>query len=147
MAIDRRDFGQAIERIQDALLITEGKESVSALFLRLRLLRGHLPFTQRENAEQHPANALEAAYVNFAYAVAHNTGHEAAKDILEEGLELLPSSVYLRHALARLYLYRRRADLADPFYDGLARMEIHDSVLANEVNAYRKLGRGFRRKS
>lgn len=139
MIIDRGDFGRAIERIQDALLITAGRESVSASFLRLRLLRGHLPLTQRENGEQHPANALEAAYVNLAYAVAHNTGHEAAKNILEEGL--------FRHAFARLHLYRRRADLADPFYDELARMEIGDSVLANEVKAYRKVGRGFRRKS
>ena len=77
-------------------------------------------FARREEWEQHPANALEAAYVNLGYAVARERGQEASKCILEEGLELVPSSIYLRHALARLYLSQHRADLADRLYGELA---------------------------
>ena len=146
MAIDSNAFAEAIESIEDALLVTLGQESIEASFLRLRMLASNLMLARREEWEQHPANVLEAAYVNLGYAVAHERGHEAAKDVLEEGLELVPSSVYLRLALARLYLSQHRADLADRLYGELAGMAMADGILANEVKMYRRLGTRRRRK-
>jgi Tfp pilus assembly protein PilF len=140
LALDKAAYAEAIESIEDALLITLGRESIEAAFLRLRVLGGNLMFTRREQWEQNPANALEAAYVNLGYAVARERGHQASKEVLEEGLELVPSSVYLRHALARLHLSQRRADLANPIYDELAEVTMPDGVLANEVQMYRRLG-------
>lgn len=61
IAIDSQDYAQAIEKIEDALLITHGRENMRASYLRLRLLPGHRLFTQREKWEQHPANILKAA--------------------------------------------------------------------------------------
>jgi mannose/cellobiose epimerase-like protein (N-acyl-D-glucosamine 2-epimerase family) len=110
-----------------------------ASYLRLRLLPGHRFFTKREKWEQHPANVLEAAYVNLAYASAHKCGYDAAREALEESLELMPSSVHLRHALARLHLWKRRADLANPLYQELAEMPIiNDISIANEVKNFLK---------
>jgi tetratricopeptide (TPR) repeat protein len=137
IAIDSQDYAQAIETIEDVLLITHGRESMRASYLRLRLLPGHRFFTNREKWEQHPANVLEAAYVNLAYAIAHQSGYDAAREVLEESLELLPSSVHLRHALARLHLWKRRADLANPLYQELSEMIIiNDIGIANEVKNY-----------
>jgi tetratricopeptide (TPR) repeat protein len=140
VAIDNGAFADAIQTIEDALLLTVGRESIDASFLRLRLLGGHLMFAQREKWEQHPANVLEAAYVNLGYALAREGDHDAARDVLEEGLELVPSSSHLRHALARLHLSQRRAQLADPLYAQLSDMLLSDSALAGEVRAYRRVG-------
>jgi Tfp pilus assembly protein PilF len=84
-------------------------------------------------------NVLEAAYVNLAYASAHQSGYDVAKEVLEESLELMPSSVHLRHALARLHLWKRRAVLANPLYQKLAEMPmINDIGIANEVKNFLK---------
>lgn len=140
IAIDSQNYTQAIEQIEDVLLITHGRESMRASFLRLRLLSGHQLFTKREKWEQHPANVLEAAYVNLAYASAHQNGYDAAREVLEESLELLPSSVHLRHALARLHLWKRRADLANPLYQELSEvLFINDIGIVSEVKSYLKL--------
>jgi Tfp pilus assembly protein PilF len=149
IAIDNQEYAQAIEQIEDALLITHGQESMRASYLRLRLLPGHQFFTQREAWEQHPANVLEAAYVNLAYATAHQTGYDAAREVLEESLELMPSSVHLRHALARLHMWKRRADLANPLYEELAKIPISNNIgLVNEVKSYLRLRpRGNRRRN
>jgi mannose/cellobiose epimerase-like protein (N-acyl-D-glucosamine 2-epimerase family) len=139
IAIDSQDYAQAIEKIEDVLLITHGRESMRASYLRFRLLPGHLPCTKREKWEQHPANVLEAAYVNLAYASAHQSGYDAAREVLDESLELMPSSVHLRHALARLHLWKRRADLANPLYQELSEMLIITDVgIVNEVKNYLK---------
>lgn len=139
IAIDSQDYVQAIEKIEDALLITHGRENMGASYLRLRLLPGHLIFSKREKWEQHPANVLEAAYVNLAYASAQQSGYDVAREVLEESLELMPASVHLRHALARLHLWRRRADLAGGLYQELAAMPITDIGLMNEIQSYLKL--------
>jgi Tfp pilus assembly protein PilF len=136
IAIDSQDYVQAIEKIEDALLITHGRENMRASYLRLRLLPGHLIFSKRENWEQHPANVLEAAYVNLAYASAQVSGYDVAREVLEESLELMPTSVHLRHALARLHLWRRRADLAGPLYRELDEMPITDMGLMHEIKSY-----------
>jgi mannose/cellobiose epimerase-like protein (N-acyl-D-glucosamine 2-epimerase family) len=107
-----------------------------ASYLRLRLLPGHLIFSKRENLEQHPANVLEAAYVNLAYASAQVSGYDVAREVLEESLELMLTSVHLRHALARLHLWRRRADLAGPLYRELDEMPITDIGLMHEIKSY-----------
>lgn len=148
IAIDNGEFARAVEWIEDALVITHGRETVSASFLRLRLLPAHLLHllvAKRERFEQHPANVIEAGYINLAYAVAHEVGYQAAKEILEEGLEVIPSSVHLRHALARLHLWQQRADLADPLYDDMANRPIPSKELAHEIEAYMKVPRGRRK--
>jgi len=141
IAIDASDFEAGIEHINDALLLTLGRESLSASYLRLRLLPGNLWMARQERWEQHPANVLEAAYVNLGYAVAQTKGYEAAQEVFQEGRELIPSSARLTHALARLHLWRRRADLADPFYKQLGETEISDHELRREVETYRHAGR------
>ena len=147
IAIDNRDYAQAIEKIEDALLITHGRESMNAAFLRLRLLPSHLQMlAKREKWEQHPANIFEAAYINIAYAIAQQSGYNAAREVLEESLELMPSSVYLRHALARLHLWKKQAGLADALYVEMAEMPIPDRGLMNEIKSYGKLRRLSRKK-
>jgi tetratricopeptide (TPR) repeat protein len=138
LAIDSDNFGLAIDHINDALLITLGRESLSASYLRLRLLPGLPAMVRRERWEQHPANVLEAAYVNLAYAVGRMEGYEGAERVLREALELLPSSVQLRHALGRVYLARHRAPLADPIYEQLAASNTEDQELRHEVRLYLK---------
>jgi Tfp pilus assembly protein PilF len=136
IAIDNQDYAQAIEKIEDTLLITHGPESIQASYLRLRLLPGHRLFTKRVEWEQHPANVLEAAYVNLAYAIAHQNGYDSARDVLEESLELMPFSVHLRHALARLHMWKWRDVLANPLYEELTEMPINDIGIASEVKNY-----------
>jgi tetratricopeptide (TPR) repeat protein len=140
-AIDARDLDAAVGLINNALLITLGRETLGASFLRLRLLPGNLLMTRREKWEQHPANVLEAAYVNLAYAVALKNGYAAAEEVLAEGRELLPTSVRLAHALARLHLWRQRAVQADPLYAELVSVETGDAELNREVALYRRAGR------
>lgn len=137
IAIDAGDFGTAIEQINDALLITLGRESVSAAFLRLRVLPGVAMMTRREKWEQDPSNVLEAAYVNLGYAVARTEGYEPALQVLEEGRELMPSSGHILHALARLHLWsRHHANLATPLYQELADLGIPDQDMLPEVRLF-----------
>jgi len=136
IAIDSQDYVQAIEKIEGCLINNAWTENMRASYLRLRLLPGHLIFSKRENWEQHPANVLEAAYVNLAYARAQLSGYDAARDVLEESLEIMPTSVHLRHALARLHLWRRRADLASTLYRELDEMPITDMGLVHEIKSY-----------
>jgi Tfp pilus assembly protein PilF len=83
----------------------------------------------------------------LAYASAHQSGYDAARDILEESLELMPSSVHLRHALARLYMWKRRADVANPLYEELDAMPtINDIGIQNEVKNYLTIHRRGRRR-
>jgi len=144
VAIDESDFPSAIDYLNDALLITLGRESLSAAFLRLRLLAGHLPMVRRQKWEQHPANVIEAAYVNLGYSTARVAGYEAAQEVLEEGRELMPSSVQIIHALSRLHLSRRRADRADPLYRELSQLPL-ENELRHEVEMYLNIGRRRRR--
>ena len=134
--IDQERYDSAVEKIEDALLLTLGREHAGASYLRLRLLSTHLTLARREQWEQHPANTLEAAYINMAYALTKAKRIDAAVDALQEGLEVLPSSVRLKHALARLYLYRKRADLANPMYAELLNSKLPDPALETEARAY-----------
>jgi tetratricopeptide (TPR) repeat protein len=147
MALDAEEFATAIEHLNDALLITLGRESLAASYLRLRLLPGMPMMTRREKWEQDPSNVLEAAYVNLGYAVARTEGYEAALGVFEEGRELMPSSARLLHPLARLHLWGRHANLAGPLYQELEQMGVHDNELLHEVRLYLSGGRIGRRKS
>lgn len=146
MALDAGEFATSIEQINDALLITLGRESLTASYLRLRLLPGLPMMTRREKWEQDPSNVLEAAYVNLAYAIARTEGYEAALGVFEEGRELMPSSARLLHALARLHLWGRHANLAGPLYQELEQMGVPDQEIVHEVRLYLRGGRIGRRK-
>jgi len=105
----------------------------------LRLPENHLGF--RERWEQHPANVIEAAYINLAYALLKSNSYQEALNILEEGLSVIPSSIGLKHALARLYLFNKRADLAKPVYGEISRKSPLDKSIELEIKV---LSRGFR---
>jgi Tfp pilus assembly protein PilF len=102
---------------------------------------------RREKWEQHPANVLEAAYVNLAFATAHIHGNDAAEEVLEEARELMPSSTRLTHALARLHLWNRQAPQADRLYKQLAETGVDDAEVAHEVELYLRGGKIGRQKS
>jgi tetratricopeptide (TPR) repeat protein len=132
-------YETAIERIEEALLLTFSRLEIEASYLRLKLPENHLGF--RERWEQHPANVLEASYVNLAYALLKSQGYSEALDVLREGLSLLPSSIRLKHALARLYLFAKRADLAKPIYEEISRTTLLDKGIELEIKV---LSRGLR---
>lgn len=132
--IDEKQYEAAIRKVEDALLLTSGREQIEASYLRLRLPESHLNF--RVNWEQHPANILEAAYINLAYATLKSKSYEEALGTLQEGMKLLPSSWRLKHALARLYLFRKRADWAYPIYSELSTKSPLDEGLTLELKVF-----------
>lgn len=132
--IDEGQHEAAIRKLEDALLLTLSREHIEASYLRLRLPENHLNF--RVNWEQHPANVLEAAYINMTYATLKSKTYDDALSTLQEGLKLLPSSWRLKHALARLYLFRKRADWAYPLYDELPIEPLPDEGLAPEIKTF-----------
>ena len=105
-------YQQAIERIEIALLLCLSPLEYEVGFLRLMLPKYQLGF--KVKWEQFPANVIEASYINLAYGLLKSRTYEEALQTLQEGCELFPSSVRLKHALARLYLFKKRADLANP---------------------------------
>lgn len=129
-------YEAAIARVEDALFLTFGREDISAGWLRSRVPSVDLDIARREEWEHHPANVLETGYVNLAYASLHHLGPERALEVLSEGLKLLPSSALIKHALARLYLYRHQVDLADQMYQELSMATLRDANLAREINHY-----------
>ena len=129
--MDEGNYADAIAHISDAIFLTLSAEDLSAAYLRLRLPTGYR--AEKSHWEQHPANVLEASYINLSFALLQSGTAQEAMDILQEGLDLMPSSARLKHALARLHLSQRRVDLAEPIYQDIANHPILDSVLANEV--------------
>ena len=135
--IDDGDFEKAIETICDAMFLTLSAEDVSAGNLRLRLL----PWTRTRKVhwEQHPANVMEASYVNLNYAMVQSGSKEEAIQALQEGIDLMPSSPWLKLALARTYLFLNRYDLAAPIYEDLCAYTITDRDFANEIRVVLRL--------
>ena len=131
--MDNGNYEDAIELIRDAMFLTLSAEDVSAAYLRLRLPPGCL--ARKVEWEQHPGNVLEASYINLSFAYLQIGRPQKANEVLEEGLALMPSSIRLKHALARLRLSHKRADLAEPIYRDIAQRPISDSALANEIRA------------
>ena len=130
-SLDDGNFEEAIGHIRDAIFLTLSAQDVSAGYLRLRLPTGH--HATQSHWEQHPANVLEASYINLSFALLQSGARQEASDVIEEGLALMPSSVRLKHAFARLQLSLKRVDLAEPIYRDIAQQPISDSALANEI--------------
>jgi len=137
--IDEGKYEPAIKRIEEALLLTFSRIEIVASYLRLILPENHLGF--KERWEQHPANLIEASYINLACALLKSKGYQGAFDVLQEGLSLIPSSIRLRHALARLYLFRKNAVLAKPIYEEISREPLPDKGIELEIKV---LSRGLR---
>ena len=131
--IDDGDYDEAIERIRDAMFLTLSAEDLSVGDLRLRV--PSWPRARRTDWEQHPANVLEASYINLSFALLQKESQEEAFQALEEGLALMPSSLWLKHALARMLLSIDRYDLAEPIYDDISRQPMPNRDLAREIRA------------
>jgi tetratricopeptide (TPR) repeat protein len=130
--IDGEDYDTAISRIEQALFLTLSSEDIEAAYLRLRLPENHLGF--KVKWEQHPANVIEASYINLAYAFLKSKGYQEAYDVLQEGLALMPSSTRLKHGLARLLVFTKRVNLAIPIYRELSEMPSQiDEGMAVEI--------------
>lgn len=117
--IDDGLFDKAIEKIENALMLTLNISQINASYLRLRLPENHLNF--KVKWEQYPANVLEASYINLVYATLKLNGIKDAEKILNEGTELIPSSLRLKHARARLWLFQKKAAPAVAIYSELAK--------------------------
>ena len=130
--IDDGNFDEAIEHIRDAMFLTLRAEDVSAGYLRLRLPTGYR--ARKGDWEQRPANVLEASYINLSFAFLRSSRLHEAIEVLHEGLSLMPSSVRLNHALARLQISRKRVDLAEPIYRYIAQQPNLDPAIAHEAN-------------
>lgn len=144
--IDKGEYEKAKQMLEDTLFLTYRREGIDASYLRLRLPENQFNF--RQKWEQRPANVLEAAYINLAYISLVTEGYKSAQDILNEGLSLIPSSPRLKHAMARIHLHQKKAELADPYYQELHDTpylkEVTDTLLVQEVETYVK--RFLRRK-
>lgn len=147
--IDGGEYEKAKQLIEDTLFLTYRRESIGASYLRFKLPETHLGyFGFRQKWEQRPANVLEVAYINLAYISLVTEGYKLAQDILNEGLSVIPSSLRLKHAMARLHLNQKKAKLADPYYqelyDSPYLQVLSDRFLEQEVESYAK--RFLRRK-
>lgn len=136
------DYPLAIKRINDVLILTHSRQEIEVGYLRTLLPRAHLPFI-RHVWENHPANILEVSYIQLAYATFkyNEDNFEKAIEIINEGLELLPSSIWLKHALARYSISRKRVDLAIPLYKELSKLKIPDEALNWEISQLLKSGK------
>ena len=129
--LDDGNYEEAIANIRDAIFLTLSAQDVSATYLRLRLPTGYR--ATKGHWEQNPANVLEASYINLSFALLQCGNTQEASDVLQEGLALMPSSVRLKHAVARMQLSLQRVDLAEPIYREIAQKPISDPDLANEI--------------
>ena len=124
-------YEKAIEKIEVALLLSLSPVQTDVTYLRLKLPENHLGFIV--NCEQHPANIIEAAYINLAYTILKFQGYEKALEILDEGIELFPNSIRLKHARARFFVYKKRVDLALPIYAEISQAPSLDRYMEFEV--------------
>jgi Tfp pilus assembly protein PilF len=132
LLLDRSQWPTARNKISDALLLIQEREQIHVGYLALRMLPG-VSIGRNSRFEQNPANTLEAAYVNLAYAWAMDGNNGEAKGVLEEGISLLPSSAYLHFALARLHIFSNRVNLAEPIYLDLSKLCITNRSITTEV--------------
>ena len=115
------------------MFLTLSAEGLSVGNLRLRLPAWSQ--ARKTDWEQHPANVLEASYINLSFALVQSGSKEEAIQVLEEGVALMPSSLWMKHALARMHLHLNRYDLAEPIYEDISLQPILDRDLANEIRA------------
>lgn len=129
------DYKEAIDKIETALLLSLSPIEFNASYLRLIIPEFRLGFNN--NFEQHPANVIEASYINLAYSFLKLNMVEEAENTLKEGLELFPSSIRMKHSLARHYLYMKKAQLAYPIYQEFAQMSsLPDDGITYEVRHF-----------
>jgi tetratricopeptide (TPR) repeat protein len=144
--IDDENYEKAIEKIETVLLLSVSPIETKAAYLRFRLPEYHLGF--KVKCEQHPVNVIEAAYLNLAYAVLKSKGYDQALDVLEEGSELFPSSIRIKHGRARLYIHKKRVDLAAPIYKEISQSSLTEKYIEFEINHFRRfIVGGARRRS
>jgi len=137
--IDEELYDEAIRKIEDALLITYGRQETDVSYLRLRLAEYTSKMGYVNKSEQRPANVLETAYINLAYIYFKSGKSQMAIDLLEkEALGLMPSAVNIKRALARMYLSRNRADLAKPIYEFLYTAKGVDEMTHSECCRFLK---------
>lgn len=134
--IDDGDYPTVVKRLEDALALITTLRETHAAYLRYRLPENHLNF--KVNWELHPpANRIEAAYINLAYATLKISGSEKAESVLNEAQSLIPSSLRLKHAFARLYLHRKDAQPAIPIYKELDELpRLPDPGMASEITVF-----------
>lgn len=138
--IIEKKYDPAIEKLQNVMLITHSREEISAGYLRTVLPEGNLLY-MRSTWEHRPADILEVSYILLAYATYKKEQDlEKGIHILNEGKELLPSSVWIDHALARFYLSSYKANLADEIYRKLDKSGVKDKRLQFEIDKYLKIG-------
>jgi tetratricopeptide (TPR) repeat protein len=142
--IDEGNYDKAIEKIESVLLLSISPAQSKAAYLRLRLPENHLAF--RVKCEQHPVNVIEAAYINLTYAMLKSKGYDQALDVLEEGFELFPSSIPIKHARARLYIHKRRVDLALPIYREISQSQLTEKYIEFEVKYFKRHIGGSRKR-
>ena len=142
--INEEKYDKAIEKIESALLLTVSPAETRAAYLRLKLPENHLGF--RVKCEQHPVNVIEAAYINLAYAMLKSKGYDQALDVLEEGSELFPSSIRIKHGRARLYIHKRRVDLALPIYKEISQSRLTDKYIEFEIKYFKRQIEGSSRR-
>lgn len=136
------DYNLAIGKIENALLLSLVPSEIEVSFLRILLPDYKLGFIKK--CEQHPANIIEAAYINLAFATLNLDPHNKIKDailILEEGLELFPNSFQLKRALARHFLNNQDFRSAKSIYSELVEdlQEISDDSICYEVNYFNSI--------
>jgi tetratricopeptide (TPR) repeat protein len=143
--IKNENYDRAIERIEAALFLSLSPSEINAAYLRLCVPEYKLGF--RNYWEQHPANVIEASYVNLAYALLRIQQNQEAMETLKEGLEIMPASKNLQHALARFYLYNKDARSAYAIYRKFSESTEHlNDALMREVRYFENLGRRSKRK-
>ncbi len=96
-------YEKAIEQIETALLLNLSPSEINVSYLRLHLPEYKSGFFYNK-WEQHPANVIEASYINLEFAFLKTYKYEEAHKTLKEGSELFPSSFRIKHALARFYI-------------------------------------------
>ena len=140
LEIMKKQYKRAIQRIENVLLLTHGREEISASYLRTIVPESNLMF-MKQVWEHSPANILEVSYILLAYAVFKDNGDafNKAEEIISEGLTLLPSSIWLKHALARYYSNTFQAPKARTIYRELSVLKIEDASLKWEISNYMKL--------
>lgn len=132
--IDRKEYERAISIISEALFLATSREYIMAGYLKLRVVPCAL--APMLKFEQHPANVIEAAYINLAYAQFQCSKVNEALRAMDEGLSLLPESFRLKHAKARILLADKKANLADDIYLDLGDIKINDEIIHREVRQY-----------
>jgi hypothetical protein len=134
--LEAGDYQKAVDRIEAVLLLTLSPYQTEAAYLRLMLPENSLGF--RVKCEQTPANIIEAAYINLAYAVLKLEGSERSFEIVREGCELFNLSVRLKHAMARIYVNMKRVDLALPIYTELFESSSLDGYMKYELKYFER---------